>query len=128
MRRQLQDTTRTLETKMPLPFNRTTMKTLMCGLAAIVAVAVSGPVLAEETERGEWITGTVISVNQKQGHMVLDAGKARGRLELMLFSDDLKVPKVGEKVRVHCWYHNRGRFFTDKIEKLGDAGGSSEKR
>lgn len=105
------------------------MKTLMCSLAAIVTVAVSAPVLAEEiTDRGEEITGTVISVNHKQGSMVLDAGKVRGRLELMFFSDDLKAPKVGEKVRVHCWYHNRGRYFTDKIEKLDNAKGESRKR
>jgi ribosomal protein S1 len=95
------------------------MKTLMCSLAAILSVALSSALLAEETtDRGEEITGTVISVNHKQGSMVLDAGKLRGRLELMLFSDDLKAPKVGEKVRVHCWYHNRGRYFTDKIETL----------
>ena len=104
------------------------MKTLMCSLAAILSVALSGPVLAQEgTDRGEMITGTVISVDHKQNHMVLDAGK-RGRLEIMLFDDDVKLPKVGEKVRVHCWYHNRGRFFTDKIEKLGNDDGGSKKR
>lgn len=105
------------------------MKTLMCSLAAIVTVAVSATVLAEEmSDRGEEITGTVISVNHKQRSMVLDAGKPRGRLELMLFSDDLKVPRASEKVRVHCWYHNRGRYFTDKIEKLGNGDGDSKKR
>ena len=37
------------------------MKTLMCSLAAILSVALSGPVLAQEgTGRGEMITGTVI--------------------------------------------------------------------
>lgn len=95
------------------------MKQLLCSLAAILSLALSSALLAEETtDRGEEITGTVISVNHKQGSMVLDTGKLRGKLELMLFSDDLKVPKVGEKVKVHCWYHNRGRYFTDKIEKL----------
>jgi ribosomal protein S1 len=104
------------------------MKTLICSLAAILSVALSSTVLAEETtDRGQEITGTVISVNHKQRSMVLDAGKVRGSLELILFSDDLKAPKVGEKVRVHCWYHNRGRYFTDKIEKLGNGDGDSKK-
>ena len=100
----------------------------MCSLAAILSVALSSSVPAQEgTDRGEMVTGTVISVDHKQDYMVLDAEK-RGRLEIMLFDDALKLPKVGEKVRVHCWYHNRGRYLTDKIEKLGDAKGGSQKR
>ena len=99
------------------------MKTLMCSLTAILTLALSGAVFAEE------ITGTVISVNHKQGRMVLDAGKhdVRGKLEIILVGD-LKAPKVGEKVRVHCWYHNRGRYCTDKIEKLGNTDGGSKKK
>lgn len=98
------------------------MKTLMCSLAAILTLALSGAVFAEE------ITGTVISVNHKQGLMVIDSEKpeGRGRLEIILV-DDVKAPKVGEKVRAHCWYHNRGRYCTDKIEKLGNTDGGSKK-
>jgi predicted RNA-binding protein (virulence factor B family) len=100
------------------------MKTLVCSLAAILSVALSSTVLAEERTYTEKITGTVISVD-KQGLIVIDTGK--GRVEILLV-DDVKEPKVGEKVTAHCWYHNRGRYSTDKIEKLGDAKGGSKKR
>lgn len=96
----------------------------MCSLAAILSVALSSTVLAEERTYTEKITGTVISVD-KQGLIVIDTGK--GRVEILLV-DDVKEPKVGEKVTAHCWYHNRGRYSTDKIEKLDDAKGGSKKR
>lgn len=96
----------------------------MCSLAAILSVALSSTVLAEERTYTEKITGTVISVD-KQGLIAIDTGK--GRVEILLV-DDVKEPKVGETVTVHCWYHNRGRYATDKIEKLGDAKEGSKKR
>jgi hypothetical protein len=100
------------------------MKILMCSLAAILSVALSSTVLAEERTYAEKITGTVMSVD-KQSLIVIDTGK--GRVEILLV-DDVKEPKVGEKVTAYCWYHNRGRYATDKIEKLGDAKGGSKKR
>ena len=100
------------------------MKTLLCSLAAILSVALSSTVLAEERTYTEKITGTVTSVD-KQGLIVIDTGK--GKVELLMV-DDVKAPKVGEKVKAYCWYHNRGRFSTDKIEKLGDTKGDSKQR
>jgi len=94
------------------------MKNLLCGLAVILSVALSSAVLAEEATGREKITGTVISVDHKQGLIVIDTGKhdGQGRFEIILV--DVKAPKVGEKVTAHCWYHNRGRYCTDKIETL----------
>ena len=99
------------------------MKILMCSLAAILSVALSSTVLAYPAYTKK-ITGTVISVD-KRGIIVIDTGE--GRVEILLH-DDVKEPKVGEKVTAYCWYHNRGRYHTDKIEKLGDAKGGSKKR
>lgn len=90
-------------------------------MTAILSVALSSAVLAEERTYTKKITGTVISVDKK-GVIVIDTGK-EGRFEILLF-DDVKTPKVGEKVTAHCNYHNRGRFSTDKIEKLGNAEGA----
>jgi hypothetical protein len=94
------------------------MKTLICSLAAILSVALSSAVLAEETTGREKITGTVISVDHKQGLIVIDTGKHDGQGKFEIILVDVKAPKVGEKVTAHCWYHNRGRFCTDKIEKV----------
>jgi hypothetical protein len=104
------------------------MKVFLCSFAAMLSVAVSGPVLAEEKTDREKIIGTVLSVDDKQGRIVIDTGKhdGQGRLEIILV--DVKAPKVGEKVRAHCWYHNRGRYCTDKIEKLSNADGGSSKK
>ena len=93
-------------------------------MAAILSVALSSTVLAQERTYTQKITGTVISVD-KQGIIVIDTGK--GKVEILLV-DDVKEPKVGDKVTAHCWYHNRGRYATDKIEKLGDDNGSSKKK
>ena len=90
------------------------MKSILCSLSIILAVALSSAVLAEEPRGHEKITGTVISVDHKSDIIVIDDGKSRHEIILM----DVKAPKVGEKVTAYCWYHNRGRFMTDKIEKL----------
>jgi hypothetical protein len=106
-------------------FNRTIMRILMCSLAAILSLALSSTVLAEERTDRQKITGTVVSVT-KDGNIVVVNDGSRN-FEFLLF-DDAQTPKVGEKVRVHYRYHNRGRYATDKIEKLGDAKGNSPKR
>jgi hypothetical protein len=94
------------------------MKILMFSVAAILSVALGSAVLPAETTDKEKITGTVISVDNKQGRIVIDTGKhdGQGRLEIILV--DVKAPKVGETVTAHSRYHNRGRYCTDKIEKL----------
>jgi hypothetical protein len=94
------------------------MKTLLCSVAAILTVTLSSAVLAEEATGKEKITGTVISVDHKQGLIVIDTGKRDGQVKFEIILVDVKAPEVGEKVTAHCWYHNRGRYCTDKIEKL----------
>jgi hypothetical protein len=94
------------------------MKMLMCCLAVMLSAALSGSVPAAETTDREKITGTVISVDHKQDIIVIDTGKHDGQDKFEIILVDVKAPKVGEKVTAYCWYHNRGRFCTDKIEKL----------
>jgi hypothetical protein len=94
------------------------MKTLLCSVAAILSVTLSGAALAQGSSDRQKITGTVISVDHKQGLIVIDTGKHDGQTKFEIILVDVKAPKVGEKVTAHCWYHNRGRFCTDKIETL----------
>lgn len=87
-------------------------------MAAILSVTLSSAVLAAETTDKEKITGTVISVDHKQGLIIVDTGKHDGQGKFEIILVDVKTPKVGDKITAYCWYHNRGRFCTDKIEKL----------
>lgn len=104
-----------------------TMKTLMCSLAAILSVALSSAVFAARDDDGE-ITGTVVRVNA-EGEFEVDDGK--GAFALVPAFDG-PVPKVGEKVRVHYYHCGSGRkgfhHCADKIEKLGNADKGSKKK
>jgi hypothetical protein len=80
------------------------MKTLLCGLAAILSVAVSSPVLAISDDG--LITGTVVEyteINAPHYALVVeDSKKERFTINARLANQRYQ-PKVGDKVTVH--YH-----------------------
>jgi uncharacterized cupredoxin-like copper-binding protein len=101
------------------------MKRLVCALAAVVSVALSGGTFATSTEDNQ-VTGTVVQVNE--AYMEIDTGNGGGPFGVYL-SASCKPPKRGERVRVHYTPAGRiGRLYCDKIEKLGKAEAGSKER
>jgi len=101
----------------------------MCSLAAIVSVALGSGNLGASEPDANVVTGTVVKVDV--GYLEIDEGKDDGRTNFELYVGDwahLYKPKVGEKVRVHYRVSRRGKVYADKIEKVGNAEGGSNKR
>lgn len=98
------------------------MKTLACGLIAIVSVALSSAIFAANLEEGQ-ITGTVVDAEA----ITIDTAKG----ERWYFNRDpaLSVKlKVGERVTVHYYITGRGKVYARKIEKAGTTDKAREKR
>jgi hypothetical protein len=108
------------------------MKTLICSLATILAIALSSTVFAAEHDVFEHhlkhekpITGTVV----EYGDMLLiieDSKKERLTFNVRYF-DQRYQPKVGDKVRVHYYLSRHGVWITDKVDKIDTAEGGSKK-
>ena len=89
------------------------MKTLLCGLAAILSIAVSSPVLAISDDG--LITGTVAEYTEiNVSHYALvveDSKKERFAINARLANRRYQ-PKVGDEVTVH--YHTGRRSDLDR--------------
>lgn len=83
------------------------MKILTWSLTAIVSLAPSSVILAENEEEA---TGTVVQV--QGGRMEMDIGKGYEHFVIFL-SADCEPPKIGEKVKVHYeWLGGVDRLAT----------------
>ena len=111
------------------------MKTLICSLATILAIALSSTVFAAEHDVFEHhlkhekpITGTVVEF----GDMLLtieDSKKEQLTFNVRYF-DQRYQPKVGDRVMVYYDISQRdhlGRPIVHKIEKVGKAEKGSKK-
>ena len=90
------------------------MKTLLCSLAAILALAQSGVVGAADV-KDQQVSGTVVEYNP--GFLTIeDSKKERWEFHAEL-GNQRYTPKVGDKVLVHYETGPHGWVFTYKVEK-----------